>query len=67
MDKSSFLRIFSKNFFMSSSTRLDRAYKNAKTISFDEDSKFIFLVIVIAVTTVLQMILPITGTFTSTH
>ena len=27
---------------MSSSTRLDRAYKNAMTIPFDEDSKFIF-------------------------
>ena len=42
MDESPFLRIFSKNFFMSSSTRLDRAYKNAMKIPFDEDSKFIF-------------------------
>ena len=43
MDESPFLRIFSKNFFMSSSTRLDRAYKNAMTLPFDEDSKFIEL------------------------
>ena len=42
---------------MSSKTRLDRAYKNAKRIIFNNASNLFFLAIAIEATIVLQMIL----------
>lgn len=47
---------------MSSKTRLDNAYENAKIVDFDDTSKIIFLVTAIEVITVLQMILQTTET-----